>query len=239
MRCTALRRPPIPTPACVCGPPSATRRPSLLHQGAAGRSRTSPTRCCQLADLEFHAWRVAAGARRCSILTSATSTRLRTCCCSACGSRAAQKDPLGAQKLRAQAAAGFPRLRPDPCAGRSRPQPGLNVVTRAGGTRSASARGCVPRANAGGSPSCRPPRNCTSTLRCSSHSRRKTSLALGADVYVRGHLRRYAELVGESSGELQDLYAQRRPARCIRTSPSIPRVERPRRSPRTSCCRRC
>jgi cytoskeleton protein RodZ len=31
--------------------------------------------------------------------------------------------------------------------------------------------------------------------------------ALGADVYVRGHLRRYAELAGESPGELQELYA--------------------------------
>jgi cytoskeleton protein RodZ len=31
--------------------------------------------------------------------------------------------------------------------------------------------------------------------------------ALGADVYVRGHLRRYAELIGESPGELQELYA--------------------------------
>ena len=30
--------------------------------------------------------------------------------------------------------------------------------------------------------------------------------ALGADVYVRGHLRRYAELVGESPAELQELY---------------------------------
>jgi cytoskeleton protein RodZ len=31
--------------------------------------------------------------------------------------------------------------------------------------------------------------------------------ALGADVYVRGHLRRYAELLGESPAELQELYA--------------------------------
>ena len=31
--------------------------------------------------------------------------------------------------------------------------------------------------------------------------------ALGADVYVRGHLRRYAEAVGESPAELQELYA--------------------------------
>lgn len=31
--------------------------------------------------------------------------------------------------------------------------------------------------------------------------------SLGADVYVRGHLRRYAELTGESAGELQELYA--------------------------------
>ena len=31
--------------------------------------------------------------------------------------------------------------------------------------------------------------------------------ALGADVYVRGHLRRYAEAVGESPTQLQQLYA--------------------------------
>ncbi len=31
--------------------------------------------------------------------------------------------------------------------------------------------------------------------------------ALGADVYVRGHLRRYAELIGESPAELRELYA--------------------------------
>src|SRR5580700_1919306 len=31
--------------------------------------------------------------------------------------------------------------------------------------------------------------------------------ALGADVYVRGHLRRYAVLVGESPSELQQLYS--------------------------------
>jgi len=30
--------------------------------------------------------------------------------------------------------------------------------------------------------------------------------ALGADVYVRGHLKRYAELLGESAAELQELY---------------------------------
>jgi cytoskeleton protein RodZ len=32
--------------------------------------------------------------------------------------------------------------------------------------------------------------------------------ALGADVYVRGHLRRYAEAVGESPTQLQELYAE-------------------------------
>jgi len=31
--------------------------------------------------------------------------------------------------------------------------------------------------------------------------------ALGADVYVRGHLRHYAELLGESPAQLQELYA--------------------------------
>lgn len=35
---------------------------------------------------------------------------------------------------------------------------------------------------------------------------------LGAEVYVRGHLRRYAELVGESPAQLQDLYASAAPA---------------------------
>ena len=34
--------------------------------------------------------------------------------------------------------------------------------------------------------------------------------ALGADVYVRGHLRRYAEAVGESPTQLQQLYADSR-----------------------------
>jgi len=46
--------------------------------------------------------------------------------------------------------------------------------------------------------------------------------ALGADVYVRGHLRRYAEAVGESSLELQELYAERpQPAR-----PDLTRIPR-------------
>jgi cytoskeleton protein RodZ len=52
---------------------------------------------------------------------------------------------------------------------------------------------------------------------------------LGADVYVRGHLRRYAELIGESSGELQDLYA----SAGFAVHPDltrIPRVERPSES---------
>jgi cytoskeleton protein RodZ len=54
---------------------------------------------------------------------------------------------------------------------------------------------------------------------------------LGADVYVRGHLRRYAELIGESPHELQDLYARLGPA----VQPDltrIPRVERPSESAR-------
>jgi cytoskeleton protein RodZ len=36
--------------------------------------------------------------------------------------------------------------------------------------------------------------------------------ALGAAVYVRGHLRRYAELIGEQSAELQSLYSAATPA---------------------------
>jgi cytoskeleton protein RodZ len=55
--------------------------------------------------------------------------------------------------------------------------------------------------------------------------------ALGADVYVRGHLRRYADLVGERPEELQELYAGSR-----RAAPPdltrIPRSEPPGRSTR-------
>ncbi len=46
--------------------------------------------------------------------------------------------------------------------------------------------------------------------------------ALGADVYVRGHLRRYAELIGESPSELQELYARRAPA----PRPDLTRIAR-------------
>jgi cytoskeleton protein RodZ len=46
--------------------------------------------------------------------------------------------------------------------------------------------------------------------------------ALGADVYARGHLRRYAEAVGESPAELQDLYAST--ARAAR--PDLTRIPR-------------
>lgn len=54
--------------------------------------------------------------------------------------------------------------------------------------------------------------------------------ALGAPVYARGHLRRYADLVGEHYAELQSLY----PATPQTTAPDlrrIPRGERDRRSP--------
>ena len=46
--------------------------------------------------------------------------------------------------------------------------------------------------------------------------------ALGADVYVRGHLRRYAELIGESPAELQELYASSRQA----ARPDLTRIAR-------------
>jgi cytoskeleton protein RodZ len=46
--------------------------------------------------------------------------------------------------------------------------------------------------------------------------------ALGADVYVRGHLRRYAEAVGESPEELQQLYTES--ARAAR--PDLTRIPR-------------
>lgn len=55
--------------------------------------------------------------------------------------------------------------------------------------------------------------------------------ALGADVYVRGHLRRFADLIGERPEELQELYAgTRQAARPDLTR--IPRSEPPGRSTR-------
>ena len=45
--------------------------------------------------------------------------------------------------------------------------------------------------------------------------------ALGAPVYVRGHLRRYAELIGEAAAELQSLYSAVTPA------PDLTRIPHP------------
>ncbi|MBS0379813.1 MAG: DUF4115 domain-containing protein [Proteobacteria bacterium] len=55
--------------------------------------------------------------------------------------------------------------------------------------------------------------------------------ALGAEVYVRGHLRRYADFLGESARELQDLYAGLAPAARPDLT-RIPRGERPAQSQR-------
>lgn len=54
--------------------------------------------------------------------------------------------------------------------------------------------------------------------------------ALGADVYVRGHLRRYAEAVGESPLELQELYASGTRA----PRPDLTRIPRSEPVPRSS-----
>ncbi|MBV8783061.1 MAG: DUF4115 domain-containing protein [Gammaproteobacteria bacterium] len=48
---------------------------------------------------------------------------------------------------------------------------------------------------------------------------------LGADVYVRGHLRRYAELIGESPAQLQDIYASAAPTGL---PPDLTRIPRSR-----------
>jgi cytoskeleton protein RodZ len=54
--------------------------------------------------------------------------------------------------------------------------------------------------------------------------------SLGAAVYVRGHLRRYAELVGESGAELQALYAGTTPA----STPDLTRIPRAEHTPESS-----
>ena len=53
--------------------------------------------------------------------------------------------------------------------------------------------------------------------------------ALGAPVYVRGHLRRYADLIGEQSAELQSLYSAATPAPDLTR---IPHLVPPARSSR-------
>ena len=50
---------------------------------------------------------------------------------------------------------------------------------------------------------------------------------LGADVYARGHLRRYADLLGESPSQLQDLYSSAAPA----ARPDLTRIPRGQRAP--------
>lgn len=54
--------------------------------------------------------------------------------------------------------------------------------------------------------------------------------ALGAEVYVRGHLRRYADSVGESVAELQDLYA----AGTRAAQPDLTRIPRGSAEPATA-----
>jgi cytoskeleton protein RodZ len=51
-------------------------------------------------------------------------------------------------------------------------------------------------------------------------------VSLGAPVYVRGHLRRYAELVGESAADLQTLYSGALAAASTPDLTRIPRAER-------------
>jgi cytoskeleton protein RodZ len=53
---------------------------------------------------------------------------------------------------------------------------------------------------------------------------------LGADVYARGHLRRYAELIGESPAELQELYTNTSP----QTRPDLTRIPRGERAPESA-----
>jgi cytoskeleton protein RodZ len=53
---------------------------------------------------------------------------------------------------------------------------------------------------------------------------------LGAAVYVRGHLRRYAELIGESPAELLDLYVNAAPA----VHPDLTRIARGEHPPQSA-----
>src|SRR5690606_36286159 len=50
--------------------------------------------------------------------------------------------------------------------------------------------------------------------------------SLGAAVFARGHLRRYAELIGERAAELEALYSERVPAE----PPDLTRIPRASRS---------
>ena len=54
--------------------------------------------------------------------------------------------------------------------------------------------------------------------------------SLGAAVYVRGHLRRYAELIGESAAELQALYAGATPP----AAPDLTRIPRADQGPESA-----
>src|SRR6185312_16969280 len=108
----------------------------------------------------------------------------------------------GCGVVRAQAAARLPRLGQGACAGRSRPQPGLSVMAEGIGARLRSARERSRLTILQAAEKLHVDPDVLEALESDDFG------ALGAPVYVKGHLRHYAELVGESAQALFDLYSQ-------------------------------
>src|SRR5205823_14067558 len=138
--------------------------------------------------------------------------------CGPAAARGARRARPGRQgrraTLRAPTAAGLPRDRPGARPGGTRSQPRLTLMaSEVGGEqrcgtgarlRAAREQAGLSLAQAAESLALDPP-----TLEA---LEAEDFAALGADVYVRGHLRRYAELIGESPAQLQELYARSAPA---------------------------
>src|SRR5580693_8597363 len=160
-----------------------------------------------------------------SIPTSALSRKPRTCCCLECASRAPRTTGSGPCCTRASCAS-ISRARP-----RRKHWP-ISNITRVD-SMAAEAGGDL-RAGIGSRLRAAREKKSLTILQAAEKmhvdARILESLeaedfvALGAPVYARGHLRHYAELVGESPTELQQLYADS--TRAAPAQPDLTRIAR-------------
>ena len=210
MRCIARRRRPTPMPACACARPSTmTKRPRDFMQALQLRPDFAEA-AFQLADLEFQHGQLPEARSADRQLTSATTRRRRTCCCSRCVSRAPRTIAAAPSAMRAGCSATSRAPTRRVPWRRSTTTPAERLVSEAGGepVRGIGARLRAAREKHGLDGAAGRREAARRRAACSKPSRPSNIRSLGAAVYVRGHLRRYADLIGESPAELQELYEE-------------------------------
>src|SRR5580698_1399548 len=160
-----------------------------------------------------------------SIPTSALSRKPRTCCCLECASRAPRTTGSGPCCTRASCAS-ISRARP-----RRKHWP-ISNITRVdshgcGSRRRPTRRYRFAAAGRAGKKSLtilQAAEKMHVDARILESLEAEDFAALGAPVYARGHLRHYAELVGESPAELQQLYADS--TKATPAQPDLTRIAR-------------